>query len=142
MELKISITIIILTLCISSRGVVSEERSGTIFSGKKEGKHAAPDSNGIDDDRRFMIKFKKNSKVFSARMENARRKLGDKSTKFLDEFIPEDNIEVLYLETEEDVRSWENSDEVEIVEKGTSERNTMRVQFAWHYLTLRSHLYQ
>ena len=78
-------------------------------------KESPPDAQ--KDEHQYIVKYVKDSAVFSSRLKNARRKLSD-SGKDVPNFIPVENVEILYLESEEDVKLLENMDQVEYVEKG------------------------
>lgn len=72
-------------------------------------------------EHRYIVKFKDGSKLYSNRMQHTRRKLNVNSehTLGLDHnFMPFDNVEVMTLDTQEEVEEWENNTEVDFVEKG------------------------
>ena len=70
---------------------------------------------------RYVVKFKAGSKEFETRMQQAAsqhsgRKLR-KSAAF-GTFLPKENAEVLYLNSDQEVEEWKAKDDVEYVEPG------------------------
>ena len=78
---------------------------------------------------RYIVKYKAGSKVFKKRMRKASNRQAAKNLRkrvspdemFLayGRFLPQDDAEVLYLNSDEEIRTWEEKDDVEYVELGT-----------------------
>ena len=71
-----------------------------------------------ENDHRYIVKYTENSELFVKRLEDARRKLSDSGSNNLPYFLPAQKAEVMYLESVEEVKVWEENDEVEYVELG------------------------
>ena len=71
-----------------------------------------------ENDHRYIVKYTENSELFVKRLEDARRKLSDSGSNNLPFFLPAQKAEVMYLEGVEEVKVWEENDEVEYVELG------------------------
>ena len=80
---------------------------------------------------RYIVKFKAGSAEFQPRMQQASRQHSagnlrssvatpDNQLLAFGSFLPKENAEVVYLSSEEEVKSWENKDDVEYVELGKS----------------------
>jgi hypothetical protein len=147
MHVKLSNTFAILSLWTSCLRVASVESSGIFERSKEEDsmaytygthtfvKESPPDAQ--KDEHQYIVKYVKDSAVFSSRLENARRKLSD-SGKDVPNFIPVENVEILYLESEEDVKLLENMDQVEYVEKGEKDEWFPLCIFFQHQFEIRS----
>ena len=79
---------------------------------------------------RYIVKFKAGSKEFKTRMQQAARqhsgrKLRKSAAAGSDEyyltfgsFLPKENAEVLYLNSDQEVEEWKGKDDIEYVEPG------------------------
>ncbi len=77
---------------------------------------------------RYIVRFKSGSKTYRSRMRRAQRQRtagrvasssspDDKLLKF-GSFLPDDNAEVLLLNSQDEVKAWSEKDDVEYVELG------------------------
>ncbi len=84
----------------------------------------------LANENRYIVKYKPGSKEFQTRMKRAARKQARgklRKTAFSDDaslftagsFMPKDNAEIVYLNSEEEVKQWNERDDVEYVEHGT-----------------------
>ena len=90
---------------------------------------------------RYIVKFKAGSTEFKTRMQQAARQSSGANLRksaaaagsnenhlAFGNFLPKENAEVLYLDSEEDVKAWNNKGDVEYVELGKLSGRTM----VWH----------
>ena len=116
----------------------TDARTMPTFSGPPPLTRQGPQQNDDESNNRYIIKFKRGSAEFEERMSRARRKYlssaGSSSknlrnteteTSVVDDalltygsFLPKDNAEVVYLNSVEEVKKWNEKDEVELVEHG------------------------
>lgn len=78
---------------------------------------------------RYIVKYKEDSKEFKSRMNQAARKKSNGNLRLAGApddqllasggFLPKDNAEVIYLNSDEEVKEWNEKDDVEYVELGT-----------------------
>ena len=100
-----------------SKQVLDESSESNIFF---ESLQSSPNriQSSEENDHRYIVKYTENSELFVKRLEDARRKLSDSGSNNLPFFLPAQKAEVMYLESVEEVKVWEENDEVEYVELG------------------------
>ena len=103
-----------------SKQVLDESGESNIFFESLQSSPNRIQSSEENEDR-YIVKYAENSTLFVKRLEDARRKLSDSGGKNLRYFLPAEKAEVMYLESVEEVRVWEENDEVEYVELGENQ---------------------
>ena len=93
----------------------------------------APEKGEEEVNNRYIVKFKPGSRLYKKRMRQAGRKFVAKTNNlrkrnkmntpndiFLlyGRFLPQDDAEVFYLNSDEEVKVWQDNDDVEYVEPG------------------------
>lgn len=103
-----------------SKQVLDESGESNIFF---ESLQSSPNriQSSEENEHRYIVKYAENSTFFVKRLEDARRKLSDSGGKNLQYFLPAEKAEVMYLESVEEVKVWEENDEVEYVELGENQ---------------------
>ena len=102
---------LVLTFCSMSTADLAQ--NPTMGSFQKTTRSAQLDDN---DEHRYVVMYRANSTHFSERLARSRRKLSGAVP--IENFFPELNTEIVYIESEADIAALESENDVMLVEKG------------------------